>query len=80
MNGARPLSCLSHVSGHNRYVKLLVAILGTVASAVVLAVVHKPWVEIGATVLLVAAIAGVARNAFRLASDPPRAERDSGSD
>jgi hypothetical protein len=61
-------------------VKLLVAIAGTAASAMVLAVVHKPWVDIGDTVLLVGAIAGVARIAFGLASDPPRAERDSGSE
>jgi hypothetical protein len=60
-------------------VKLLAALIGTVCSAVVLATVREGWVDLVDGLVLVGSLAGLARSAIRLASEPPRADRNGGS-
>jgi hypothetical protein len=47
-----------------------VALIATAGSAVVLAMVHRTWLDVGDGVVLVISLAVLARTLIRLASDP----------
>jgi hypothetical protein len=52
------------------WARLIVALIATAGSAVVLAMVHRTWLDVGDGVVLVISLAVLARTLIRLASDP----------
>ena len=57
-------------------VRMLVALVATVASAGVLATVRVGWVDVVDGTVLVVSLAALARTAIRLASEPPDTRLD----